>query len=299
MAINNNIIIIIISMSEKNTDSVKFSNVSTKTIKANNVKANNIQADDHTILSSLDVKGQALIRRHITNGSKSNIGFNLGIAAEEATKIEGVLNTGIVSLAQGYQLSFVSTRGTKLSDGNQKNFMGFYPDSLAGRNYNPIVRANDHAIISGLYGGADGTTVETKGGIVICPWSGTAGGLRMDNTGNIEITGNLNVTGAITAEGTITASYTESDYRIKENVETLDESHNVDNLRPVVYDNIKNNKKEIGFIAHELQEEYPFLVDGEKDGEKTQSVNYIGIIGVLVNEIQSLKMRMKELEQKN
>ena len=58
----------------------------------------------------------------------------------------------------------------------------------------------------------------------------------------------------------------------------------------------KENKESIGLIAHEVQEYYPFLVEGEKDGEQTQSVNYIGLIGVLIKEIQELKKRVLNLE---
>jgi hypothetical protein len=104
----------------------------------------------------------------------------------------------------------------------------------------------------------------------------------------------------ITATGTITAASfnATSDYRIKENVVPLDETFTVDNLRPVTYNNSKSEKQDIGLIAHELQEIYPFLVNGEKDGEEIQSVNYTGLIGILIKEIQELKKRVKELEQK-
>jgi len=89
-----------------------------------------------------------------------------------------------------------------------------------------------------------------------------------------------------------------SDYRIKENVVPLsDTSYNIDNLRPITYTNTIHNKQDIGLIAHEVQEEYPFLVTGEKDGEHNQSVNYTGLIGVLIHEIQQLKKRVNELEQ--
>jgi hypothetical protein len=40
------------------------------------------------------------------------------------------------------------------------------------------------------------------------------------------------------------------------------------------------------------------LVNGEKDGEATQSLNYMGLIGILTKEIQELKKRVKELENK-
>ena len=52
----------------------------------------------------------------------------------------------------------------------------------------------------------------------------------------------------------------------------------------------------MGFIAHELQEHFPFLVNGEKDGKDYQSVNYLGLIGLLVKELQELKKKIKELQ---
>jgi hypothetical protein len=90
-----------------------------------------------------------------------------------------------------------------------------------------------------------------------------------------------------------------SDYRIKENVTplTLNE-FNVDKLNPVHYYNKLSNKQDTGFIAHEVQEEYPFLVNGVKDGATNQSLNYSGLIAVLVKEIQELKHQVKELQQK-
>ena len=52
---------------------------------------------------------------------------------------------------------------------------------------------------------------------------------------------------------------------------------------------------DIGFIAHELQEHYPFLVEGEKDGHDYQSVNYNGLIGILINEVQQLKKEIRDM----
>jgi hypothetical protein len=85
-----------------------------------------------------------------------------------------------------------------------------------------------------------------------------------------------------------------SDYRIKTNVETLDEIHTVDNLRPVKYKQTQTGKNDIGFLAHELQEHYPELVEGEKDGDKMQSVNYSGLLPILINEVQQLKKQIAE-----
>ena len=91
-----------------------------------------------------------------------------------------------------------------------------------------------------------------------------------------------------------TAVAVTSDYRIKTNIETLDETHIVDNLRPVKYKQTQTGKNDIGFLAHELQEHYPELVEGEKDGDKMQSVNYNGLLPILINEVQQLKKQIAE-----
>jgi len=105
----------------------------------------------------------------------------------------------------------------------------------------------------------------------------------------------LDVSGNVLA----TTFSTPSDYRIKENVTQLDSKFVVDKLNPVTYLNNKLGKQDIGLIAHELQEIYPELVNGEKDGEQLQSVNYTGLIPILIKEIQVLKERVKILEERN
>jgi len=105
---------------------------------------------------------------------------------------------------------------------------------------------------------------------------------------------------AVTCTGvaTTTTKITSSDYRLKTNVIDLDESYSVDELAPIQYDNILSNIHELGLIAHELQAVYPELVKGDKDGEEYQRVNYNGLIGVLVKEVQELKRRKENLCKK-
>jgi cytoskeletal protein CcmA (bactofilin family) len=116
--------------------------------------------------------------------------------------------------------------------------------------------------------------------------------------GYATLAGNNTWTGSNTFTLQVTAlSYNApSDYRIKTDVTPLDDKFTVDKLRPVTYNNTKLDKQDIGLIAHELQEVYPFLVTGEKDGENLQSVNYTGLMGILIKEIQDLKERVKKLE---
>jgi hypothetical protein len=48
-----------------------------------------------------------------------------------------------------------------------------------------------------------------------------------------------------------------------------------------------------------VQEVFPYLVEGEKDGDKMQSLNYIGLIAVLVKEVQELKKTTEILKSEN
>jgi hypothetical protein len=102
---------------------------------------------------------------------------------------------------------------------------------------------------------------------------------------------------ALTVNGTLTSgSYTSSsDYRIKTNVSPLNEMISIDNIRPVKYMQTLINKPQYGLIAHELQQYFPDLVAGIKDGDSWQSVNYTGLIAILINEIKKLKAEFAEL----
>jgi hypothetical protein len=135
---------------------------------------------------------------------------------------------------------------------------------------------------------------------VIIPCASTASGITAALAGITAaacyIGGDLGVRGSIWYGGTLNGT---SDYRLKDNVSDLDETFCVDKLRPVTYIHKVTQKQDIGLIAHELQEQYPFLVTGEKDGEKIQTVNYTGLFGILIKEIKDLKKDKVELKQEN
>jgi hypothetical protein len=109
--------------------------------------------------------------------------------------------------------------------------------------------------------------------------------------------GNSNISNNLIVSGTITSG---SDYRIKKSIKslTLEDTNRIDKLNPVYYEYTQTNKPCFGLIAHEIQEHYPFLVEGEKDGKDIQTVNYIGLISILIKEIQMLKKRVLILENK-
>ena len=136
---------------------------------------------------------------------------------------------------------------------------------------------------------SNGNTYLTQGNLGI---QNPAPAYTVDISGSSRVTGNLYVSNYAFSSGFIT----NSDYRIKENIENIREERTIDVLRPVEYD-LKGGNHDMGFIAHEVQEQYPFLVCGQKDGEEIQALNYTGIIALLVKEIQGLKREIREIRE--
>ena len=115
-----------------------------------------------------------------------------------------------------------------------------------------------------------------------------------DFSGGTIINGDVEITGDAKAD----SFNATSDYRLKENIQTISgDNYTVDNIRPVSYTFKDSQQPHIGFIAHELQEHVPTAVMGEKDGEKMQSVNYSELIPILVKEIQDLKQDVRHLKE--
>ena len=125
----------------------------------------------------------------------------------------------------------------------------------------------------------------------------TSGNITVTGTGNISAgSGGISTSGNITGGNIFASSFNAtSDYRIKIDIRKLS-NESIDTLKPVRYYNTLSQKEDIGLIAHELQEEYPFLVNGIKDGDNYQSVNYTGMIGLLIKEVQELKKTVVHLQ---
>jgi hypothetical protein len=148
-------------------------------------------------------------------------------------------------------------------------------------NFEQNVNINDGLQVNGL--------LIVNGGITVLSTTASTS----TTTGAITVVGGAGIGGQVNA-----ASFNAtSDYRIKENITSLDGTFTVNNLRPVHFYNKILNKSDIGVVAHELQEQYPFLVNGEKDGIENQTVNYSGLIGILINEIQNMKKEIAQLHK--
>ena len=84
-----------------------------------------------------------------------------------------------------------------------------------------------------------------------------------------------------------------SDINLKENIHTIGNALEItEQLRGVSFDWKETGRSSYGVIAQELEEVLPELV---KQGE-VKSVNYNGIIGVLIEAIKELKKEVKELK---
>ena len=113
-------------------------------------------------------------------------------------------------------------------------------------------------------------------------------------TAALSVIGNIACTGTTTSQSFTTTS----DYRLKMNVQQIALSqHNIDKLNPVHYNWTSDpTAASFGLIAHEVEPIFPFLVKGSKDASTHQSIEYTGLIGLLVKEVQSLKERVLALE---
>ena len=120
--------------------------------------------------------------------------------------------------------------------------------------------------------------------------SATSGSISAANVSSTKLTFNPS-TGALSA----TDFNSTSDINLKENIKTVDNAlETISALRGVSFDWKETGKGSYGVIAQELQEILPNLVN---DGE-VKSVNYNGIIGVLIEAIKELKKEVEELKNK-
>ena len=258
-----------------------------------------------------NISGNTAIGFEVLAASNTGYGFNTAVGAYALTanttgyfntalgsnamvsNIDGFNNTAVGIQALGgvtngsYNTAIGNTAGTNLS-GNYNTFLGNNANvDISSNIYNYSTALGYQATIDAsnqIVLGRSTEHIKIPGSYV-----GIGGVYNPDGIYALDVSGNVNAT-----------SYNSpSDYRIKENVTQLDSTFVVDKLNPVTYLNKKSDKQDIGLIAHELQEIYPELVNGEKDGEQFQSVNYIGLIPILIKEIKILKERVKILEERN
>jgi hypothetical protein len=243
------------------------------TIIGSNTGSNNMTTQTNSVLIGYNVNSGST--QGYTNSSVF-IGSNAGVGST------GDYNT-FVGYKSGYDNAGTCSANNCTYIGSNS---GFHSQSNTAYNYSTCIGYNSTAISN------NAVVLGTNAEYVVIPYNTAGTGFYMYYDALFR--GSANAT-------TITVS---SDYRIKENIVPLDSSYTTDQLRPVSYYNKINKKTEFGFIAHEIQAVYPYIVSGEKDAVDEdnkpayQHVNYNNIVVLLVNKIKMLKRRIIDLEQK-
>ena len=154
-----------------------------------------------------------------------------------------------------------------------------------------------------LRSSGDSTFVRTDSPAVTITRKGNAGKV-LDFYSGTTYAGGIHVDGA-----TSTALQQGSDYRLKDNVNTMtDGITKIKQLNPIYFTNkqiggvLDTTTTQTGFLAHEVQTVIPTLVDGEKDGtidEKGkgyQTLNYAGFSPTVVAAMKELIAKVETLE---
>jgi len=156
----------------------------------------------------------------------------------------------------------------------------------------------DTSIDPDNYGGyyyADGQYTGAPPGVAFVIGNGdvdTSNGLAGSNPSNAFI---VNYDGSATLSGDLTIN---SDARLKSNIislgSTLAKLLMIDGKSYTMKTNEAESK--IGLLAQDVQKAFPELVKTTNDSDKTLSVNYQGLIPVLINAIKDQQKQIKELK---
>jgi hypothetical protein len=110
-------------------------------------------------------------------------------------------------------------------------------------------------------------------------------------TSKFYVNGDVFVTGIITATDYNSAS----DIRLKENIQKIDNPiDKIIRIEGVTFDWKSDNKSSMGVIAQNIEKVLPQLVNGEE----SKTVNYNGIIGLLIECVKTQQEQIDDLNRR-
>ena len=119
---------------------------------------------------------------------------------------------------------------------------------------------------------------------------GSSGAVKLHHYGTLKFE---TTSSGVTVSGDVNST---SDINLKKDIEVVTSATEMLNqLRGVKFAWKENDEKSVGVIAQEVEAILPELVKGE-EGDK--SVNYSGLVGVLIEAVKELSARVDELENK-
>ena len=233
----------------------------------------------------------------------------------EAVRVDSSGNVGIGTSSPSYKLDVRSSLA--VLDGSSN--IGFWANgSSYTQVWQTLQSTNDFLIkttaakyIAFLPNSAEAMRIDSSGYLLVNQTSNATSSyvqikgaqpalsVESTSTGSVNqiIIRNPNGTvGSITTSGSSTAYNTSSDYRLKENVQPMQNALSiVAQLNPVTYTWKSDGSDGQGFIAHELQSVVPDCVTGEKDAVDAdgnpvyQGIDTSFLVATLTAAIQELK----------
>ena len=234
---------------------------------------------------------------NFTSGYQNTAGdTNAAVGTAGSATAMGKYNT-----ASG-RSSFAGNRGTKaLNQASASLGLGTTADNfgMLAIGVNNIYGVGDTSIDPDNYGGyyyADGQYTGTNPGVAFVIGNGdvnASNGLAGNNPSNAFV---VNYDGSATLSGDLTIN---SDMRLKSNIISLSGALakllEIDGKTYTMKSNEKDAK--IGLLAQDVQKVLPELVKESDDMQGTLSVNYQGLIPVLINAIKEQQEQIDELKQ--
>ncbi len=214
--------------------------------------------------------------------------FGIGNGPEIAARSDALVilkngNIGIGYATPGFKLSFAPLLGDKISLwSNSTNSYGFGIQGSQLQIHTDVYEAD---IVFGY--GSSSSMIET---------------MRVKGDGNVGIGTNepnekLHVNGNIEC----IAVFENSDRRLKKDIVPMENSlQKITQLNGYTYywqDETKGKNLQAGIVAQEVQQLFPELVKVDKEG--MLSVNYSGLIPVMIESTKELNSRVEQLEKQN
>jgi trimeric autotransporter adhesin len=150
------------------------------------------------------------------------------------------------------------------------------------------LNTNDGRVFTRKYNVGIGSTVT-----LLNVWTENIGGGAYYTEGNIGV-GTTNPTAKFEVSGTVKATDFDSlsDKNLKQNIKPIDSAlEKIISINGVSFEWKCNQEPSIGVIAQEVENIFPELVNTEK----YKSVNYNGLVGVLIAAVKELNAEVSEL----
>jgi hypothetical protein len=227
--------------------------------------------------------GTATQRLQVTGGAY--VSGNLGIGTTNPTSKLHVL--GDVSIAStvsiGTAIDIIPydnlNNGTLSFEGSAGQLFSITNNLTSGS----IFSVND---VSGI----PSIDVDANGTVQIATFGGNLGVGTTNPTSKLHVIGDVLVSGIITSTDYNSAS----DIKLKENIQPI--SNPIDkvmNITGVSFDWKETGRSSMGVIAQEIEKVMPELVNGEE----TKTVNYNGLIGLLIEVVKHQQEEINELKR--